>query len=49
VKRHATWAACERRVKGVSGARFKKTTSAQDEARVLEAWSVRPEDVKAED
>jgi ribonuclease HI len=49
VKRHTTWAACERRVKGVSGARFKKTTSAQDEARVLEEWSVRPEDVKAED
>jgi len=49
VKRHTTWAACERRVKGVSGARFKKTTSAADEARVLEEWSVRPEDVKAED
>ncbi len=49
VKRHTTWAACERRVKGVSGARFKKTTSAAEEARVLEEWSVRPEDVTAED
>jgi ribonuclease HI len=49
VMRHATWAACERRVKGVSGARFKKTTSAQDEARVLEEWSVKPGDVKTGD
>lgn len=49
VKRHTTWAACERRVKGVSGARFKKTTSAQDEARLLKEWGVDPGDVKAED
>jgi ribonuclease HI len=49
VKRHTSWAACERRVKGVSGARFKKTTSAAHEAQVLEEWSVRPEDVTAED
>jgi ribonuclease HI len=41
VKRHATWAACERRVKGVSGARFKKTRSAEDEAKVLEEWGVK--------
>jgi ribonuclease HI len=49
VKRHATWAACERRVKGVPGARFKKTRSAQEEARVLEEWGVSPQDVQAED
>jgi ribonuclease HI len=36
--RHATWAECERRVRGVSGARFKKTTSAEDEAAVLRGW-----------
>jgi ribonuclease HI len=49
VKRHSTWAACERRVKGVAGARFKKTRSAQEEAQVLEEWGVKPQDVQAED
>jgi ribonuclease HI len=38
--RHATWAECERRVKGRSGARFKKATSAADEAAILRAWGV---------
>lgn len=36
--RHATWAECERRVKGRSGARFKKTSSPEDEAAVLRSW-----------
>ncbi len=49
VKRHATWAACERRVKGVAGARFKKTRSPQEEAQILEEWGVKPQDVQAED
>jgi ribonuclease HI len=49
VKRHTTWAACERRVKGVPGARFKKTRSAQDEAQILEEWGFKPQDVQAED
>jgi len=49
VKRHATWAACERRVKGVSGARFKKTKSAQDEAKVLEDWGFKGQDIPSED
>ena len=43
--RHATWAECERRVKGRSGARFKKATSAADEVAILRAWGVAPEDV----
>ena len=38
--RHATWPECEQRVKGVSGARFKKSTSAADEAEILKAWGV---------
>ena len=38
--RHATWAECERRVKGRSGARFKKATSAADEAAILRDWGV---------
>ena len=40
--RHATWADCERRVKGRSGARFKKAVSAADEVAILRAWQVDP-------
>ena len=39
-QRHATWAECEQRVKGKSGARFKKAVSAEDEAAILKAWGV---------
>jgi ribonuclease HI len=38
--RHTTWADCERRVKGRSGARFKKATSAEDEVAILRSWGV---------
>ena len=38
--RHTTWADCERRVKGVAGARFKKSTSAADESAILRDWGV---------
>jgi ribonuclease HI len=38
--RHATWAECEQRVKGRSGARFKKTASAADEGAILRDWGV---------
>jgi ribonuclease HI len=44
-KRHATWAECEQRTKGRSGARFKKATSSADEAVVLKQWGFAPEDV----
>ncbi len=40
--RHATWADCERRVKGRSGARFKKAVSAADEVAILRSWQVDP-------
>ena len=40
VMRHATWAECERRVKGRSGARFKKAMSADDERAILRAWGL---------
>ena len=43
--RHTTWAECEQRVKGRSGARYKKATSASDEAAILREWSVSPEDL----
>lgn len=40
--RHATWSECERRVKGRSSARFKKSVSAEDEATILRGWGVDP-------
>jgi len=40
--RHTTWSDCERRVKGRSGARFKKSASAADEAAILRSWGVDP-------
>lgn len=43
--RHATWAECERRVKGRSGARFKKAVSASDEQAILRSWNVAPSDL----
>jgi ribonuclease HI len=41
--RHSTWADCERRVKGRSGARYKKAISAADESAILRDWRVNPE------
>jgi len=41
--RHTTWADCERRVKGVSGARFKKAATAADEAAILANWGLPPD------
>jgi ribonuclease HI len=40
--RHLTWAECERRVKGQSGARFKKAMSAADESAILSSWGIDP-------
>jgi ribonuclease HI len=43
--RHATWLECERRVKGRSGARFKKAMNAGDEAAILRTWGFAPSDL----
>ena len=43
--RHATWAECERRVKGRSGARFKKAMSPTEEAAILRGWNIDPASV----
>jgi ribonuclease HI len=40
LERHATWADCERRVKGRTGARFKKALSAADEVSILRGWGL---------
>jgi ribonuclease HI len=39
--RHMNWPDCESRVKGRSGARFKKAMSREDEAEILKSWGVR--------
>ena len=39
IKTHATWTECETRVKGKSGARFKKSCSAADEAAIIKEFS----------
>lgn len=39
--RHTNWADCERRVKGKSGARFKKALSEAEAADILRSWGVR--------
>jgi ribonuclease HI len=38
--RHTTWAECEQRVKGRSGARYKKAMSAAEEGKILREWDV---------
>jgi ribonuclease HI len=38
LERHTTWPECETRVKGRSGARFKKAMTAEDEARIKAEW-----------
>jgi ribonuclease HI len=43
--RHATWAECERRVKGRSGARFKKAMSAAEESAILRDWGFSSDDL----
>jgi ribonuclease HI len=43
--RHKTWAECDARVRGRSGARFKKATSAADEVAILRAWQVNSDDL----
>jgi len=43
--RHATWAECEHRVKGRSGARFKKAMSPADEEAILRDWGFSSTDV----
>ncbi len=39
IETHATWAECERRVKGVAGARFKKALSASEEQEIIASFS----------
>lgn len=38
IKRHFNWPDCERRVRGVPAARYRKTYSAEEEASLVESW-----------
>lgn len=40
-KRHLSWADCEKRVKGKSGAKYKKALSPSDESAILRSWGAR--------
>ena len=40
IAKHKTWGECEKRVKGKSGAKFRKTMSQEDEAKIIDIWSV---------
>jgi ribonuclease HI len=44
--RHRTWSECEQRVKGRSGAKYKKAASAADEAAILRQWHFTPDDLQ---
>lgn len=39
IKTHATWAECEARVKGVSGTKFKKALSLEEEREIIDSWT----------
>lgn len=39
IRVHKTWDECEKRVKGVGGARFKKSVDAQDEAEIVREFA----------
>lgn len=40
LEKHATWAECEKRVKGVKGTKFKKSVSAADENEIIRSWGM---------
>ncbi len=39
IMKHATWAECEKRVKGVKATKFKKAISVEDEKTIIKAWT----------
>ena len=45
LERHATWPDCQRRVSGVRAARFKKVRGPSEEAEVVAAWGLTPDDL----
>ena len=45
VARHASWPECDRRVRGVRGARFKKARGADEEQKILAEWGLTSDDL----
>ncbi len=43
LKRHLTWDDCKQRVEGVSGARYKKCRTAQEELHTVRGWGIAPD------
>jgi ribonuclease HI len=43
--RHVTWPECERRVRGVRSARYKKVRNAAEEQETLAKWGVTEADL----
>lgn len=46
--RHKTWKSCEARVKGRSGAKFKKAQTSQAELEIFQDWKISPDSVTEE-
>jgi len=46
LERHSTWKACEAKVKGRPGAKFKKSSSAANEAEIVSGWGLSPDSLK---
>ena len=44
--RHATWGECEKRVKGKSGAKYRKAVSSEDEKAIWREWGIDPASVE---
>jgi hypothetical protein len=40
LEKHKTWAQCEKRVKGKSGVKFRKTISDKDESEIIKKWGM---------
>jgi ribonuclease HI len=49
VTRHKSWNGCEKRVKGQSGAKFKKAMSESEEASIMRTWGLDPEKTTIQD
>lgn len=43
LQRHETWPDCEARVKGVSGALFKKCADREEQAEIVSGWGLNPD------
>lgn len=49
VMRHQDWTSCEQRVKGRSGAKFKKALTSEEEGGILKSWGFDPGKIKIKD